>query len=205
MTALALFDVLKDFGTRPTQAANAAASLLAEPALPELPSIDEIVTAEVAKAQAATEGRLALLHAAELEAMRQYHAAEMDSALRNIGETAGAAIALRLGELEERIGARVATAAARILGSFLSDELQRRSMDSLAQTIRAAVAGRESFRLEIRGPQSLYEALLSALGDQSGHLGYVEAPGFDLSVSIDGNLLETRLTEWSAALSEILE
>ena len=38
-----------------------------------------------------------------------------------------------------------------------------------------------------------------------GNFGYIEAPGFDLSVTIDGNLFETRLSEWSAILSEILE
>ena len=151
------------------------------------------------------EERLALAHAAELDALRQEHAAQVDEIFRAIGETAGETIALRLGEMEDRIGHQAATAAARILGSFLSEELQKRSMESLARSIRAAVEERESFRIDIRGPQSLYEALRNALGDQAGSFGYVEAPGFDLSVSIDGNLFETRLSEWSAVLSEILE
>ena len=78
-------------------------------------------------------------------------------------------------------------------------------MESLAQSIRAAVEEHETFRIEVRGPQSLFEALQAALGDQAGNFGFVEAPGFDLSVTIDGNLFETRLSEWSAVLSEILE
>jgi hypothetical protein len=205
MTALALFDVLKDFGTRPQQAASDVSALYAEPIAPPRPNVEDIIAAEVAKAEAALEERLALVHSAELEALREQHAVEMDGVLRRIGETAGDAIALRLGEMEERIGYQAASAAARILGSFLSDELQKRSMASLAQSIREAVAGRESFRIEVRGPQSLYEALHAALGEKSGHFGYVEAPGFDLSVTIDGNLFETRLSEWSAVLSEILE
>ena len=143
--------------------------------------------------------------APRLDALRQEHAAQVDEIFRAIGETAGETIALRLGEMEDRIGHQAATAAARILGSFLSEELQKRSMESLARSIRAAVEERESFRIDIRGPQSLYEALRKALGDQAGNFGYVEAPGFDLSVSIDGNLFETRLSEWSAVLSEILE
>jgi hypothetical protein len=167
--------------------------------------VEEIVRAKVAKAEAALEERLSLAHAAELEAQRQEHAAAMDAVLRRIGETAGETIALRTGEMEERIGHQAATGAARILGSLLSDELQRRSMESLAQSIRAAVEARETYRIDIRGPQSLFEALQAALGDQAGNFGFVEAPGFDLSVSIDGNLFETRLSEWSALLSEILE
>ena len=157
------------------------------------------------KAEAALEERLALAHEAEMEALRQEHAAQMDAVLRQIGDTAGETIALRLGEMENRIGHQAATSAARILGSFLSDELQKRSMESLAQSIRAAVDERETFRIDIRGPQSLYAALQAALGDQAGNFGYIEAPGFDLSVTIDGNLFETRLSEWSAILSEILE
>jgi hypothetical protein len=164
-----------------------------------------LVGVEVARAEAALEKRLALAHEAELEALRQEHAARIDEVLRAIGETAGETIALRLGEMEERLGRQTATTAARILGAFLSDELQKRSMESLAQSIRAAVEERETFRIDIRGPQSLYEALQAALGDQAGNFGFVEAPGFDLSVTIDGNLFETRLSEWSAVLSEILE
>lgn len=206
MTSPALFDVLKDFGTRPQTAAGVfSAPRRIEPIAPPPPSAEEIVRAEVAKAEAALEGRLALAYEAELEAQRQEHAAAMDAVLRRIGETAGETIAVRLGEMEDRIGHQAATAAARVLGSFLSEELQKRSMESLAQSIRAAVAERETFRIDIRGPQSLYEALQAALGDQAGNFGYIEAPGFDLSVTIDGNLFETRLSEWSAVLSEILE
>ena len=205
MTAPALFDLLKDFATRPPPApAIVSASPLIEPGSPRS-GMEELVRAEVAKAEAALEGRLVLAHEAELEALRQEHAARIDEVFSAIGETAGETIALRLGEMEERLGHQAATTAARILGAFLSDELQKRSMESLAQSIRAAVEERESFRIDIRGPQSLYEALQRTLGDRAGNFGYVEAPGFDLSVTIDGNLFETRLTEWSAVLSEILE
>jgi hypothetical protein len=212
MTAPALFDALKDFGTRPPTAAGSfsatnsfAMQARPEPAAPAPPTTEDIVRTEVAKAEAALEERLALAHAAEVEALRQEHAAQIDEIFRAIGETSGETIALRLREMEERIGQQAATAAARILGSFLSEELQKRSMESLARSIRTAVEERESFRIDIRGPQSLFEALQKALGGQAGNFGYVEAPGFDLAVTIDGNLFETRLSEWSAILSEILE
>jgi hypothetical protein len=205
VTALALFDVLEDFGTRPQTAAGSfPTQARAEPA-PRQQSIEEIVRAEVSKAEAALEERLSLAHATEIEVLRQEHAAQIDEIFRAIGETSGETIALRIGEMEERIGHQAATSAARILGSFLSEELQRRSMESLARSIRAAVEERETYRIDIRGPQSLCEALQTALGEHAGNFGFVEAPGFDLSVTIDGNLFETRLSEWSAALSEILE
>ncbi|MEW9804467.1 hypothetical protein ABUE31_00525 [Mesorhizobium sp. ZMM04-5] len=202
MTALALFDVLTDFGSRPQPAA-------VPPRHPETvspqPDIGATVASEVARAEAALEERLSLAHAAELEAQRQQHAAEMDAVFRQIGETAGETIALRLGEMEERIGHQAAMSAARVLGTFLSDELQKRSLESLAQSIRKAVAGNEAARVDVRGPSSLLEALQAALGERAAGFGFAEAPGFDLSVTIDGHLLETRLSEWSAILSEIVE
>ena len=94
------------------------------------------------------------------------------------------------------------TAAERLV--FLSDELAKRSLESLAQSIRAAVGDTEAVRIQVRGPQSLFETLQAALGERGGSFDYVEAPGLDLIVSIDGNLFETRLSEWAGAMQEIL-
>lgn len=208
MAGLALFDVLKDFGTRPQSAPGAfpAQQSRPEPATATAPQTDiaQIVRAEVEKAEIQLEQRLALAHAAALEAQRQEHAAEIEAMLRRFGENAGETIAGRIDELESRIGEQAAASAARILGAFLSEELQKRSMESLAQSIRAAATDRETVRIEVRGPQSLFETLSAALGDHAGEFSYVEAPGFDLAVTIDGNLFETRLSEWSAALADIL-
>lgn len=63
---------------------------------------------------------------------------------------------------------------------------------------------REAVRIQVRGPQSLFEPLRTALGERAGNLQFIETPGFDLTVSIDGNLFETRLSEWSSALSGAL-
>ncbi|MEQ1944683.1 hypothetical protein ABMA32_19880 [Mesorhizobium sp. VNQ89] len=203
MTALALSDVLMDFGTRPKAAASPI--LRPEPAPPPAPTTEEIVAAAVADAEHATAERLALAHAAEIEEMRQAHASEMDAVLRQIGQAAGETIAQRLDRMQETVSQEASETVARILGSFMSDELQKRSIESLAASIRAAVAGRETFRIEIRGPQSLYEALQAALGERAANFSFVELPGFDLSVTVDGTLFETRLSEWASILAEILE
>ncbi|MBL8577525.1 MAG: hypothetical protein JNK47_09885 [Mesorhizobium sp.] len=203
MRAFALSEVLMDFGARPQAAASAI--LRPEPSSPPPPSTDEIVAAAVANAEQATSERLALIHNAEIEEMRQAHASEMDAILRQIGQAAGETIAQRLAQMEETVSREAAETVARILGSFMSDELQKRSIESLVGSIRAAVAGRETFRIEIRGPQSLYEALQAALGERSANVGFVEVPGFDLSVAVDGTLFETRLSEWASILAEILE
>ena len=39
------------------------------------------------------------------------------------------------------------------------------------------------------------------MGDHARHLEFVEADACDLTVSLDETLFETRLAEWSSALS----
>jgi hypothetical protein len=205
MAAVALFDVLKDFGARPASAA-ASIAIGERPVAPHPapPDMATIVRVAVEEAEANIEARLRLEHEAALELERQNHAAEIEAMLRTCGEQAGQAIAARIDEMEGRIGDLAAAASARILGAFLSGELQQRSIASLARSIREAAADRETVRIEVRGPQFMFETLQAALGERAGSLHYVESPGFDLVVSIDGNLFETRLAEWSAALAEIM-
>ncbi|TIU24661.1 MAG: hypothetical protein E5W38_30465, partial [Mesorhizobium sp.] len=86
----------------------------------------------------------------------------------------------------------------------VSDDLQKRSLDALTRTIGAAVADSEAVRIGVRGPLSLFEPLKAALGDRAANLDFTEAPGFDLTVTIDETVFETRIAEWSASLSEVL-
>jgi hypothetical protein len=212
MAALALFDVLTDFGRQPprpgapqpsAERRQDAPQAFSAPAAPP-PDLSEIIAAEVARAETALEERLALAHEAALEAERQAHAAEIETLMRRLGEETGHTVTARLLEMESRLGEFAAAAAARILSSFLSDELAKRSLESLAQSIRAAVGDTEAVRIQVRGPQSLFETLQAALGERAGSFDYVETPGLDLIVSIDGNLFETRLSEWAGAMQEIL-
>lgn len=201
MAALALFEALPDFGRRNASSQQAAAS--APVAVPQV-DVDAIVRAEVARAEAALAARLNEVAEAALATEREAHAAEVEKLQRQAGAMAAELISARLGGMEARLAELASASAARILGSFLSDELQRRSIESLAATVAAAVADRDVGRIEVRGPQFLFEALGAALGAEAGRLRYVEAPGFDLLVSVDGDLFETRLAEWSASLSDIL-
>ena len=128
----------------------------------------------------------------------------MEAVLQRFGEQAGETIATRISEMESRIGEQSAAGAARILGAFLSEELQKRSIESLAQSIRAAATDREAVRISVHGPQSLFATLSAALGERAVEFDFIEAPGFDLVVNIDGNLFETRLSEWATVLADIL-
>ncbi|RWF15243.1 MAG: hypothetical protein EOS44_34410, partial [Mesorhizobium sp.] len=124
--------------------------------------------------------------------------------LESFGGDLGAAVATRIDAMEQRVAELAGATVARIIGGLLSDDLQERSLQALSRAIAAAVADNEAVRIGIRGPLSLFEPLKAALGSRAANLDFTEAPGFDLTVSIDETVFETRIAEWSASLSEVL-
>jgi hypothetical protein len=210
MSAAALFDLLQDFGRRPPHVREAAPAGIPRDMITEFsespppPDPSELIAAEVERAEAALAERLANEHAAALEAERESHAAEIDALTKRLGEEAGAAISARLAEMEARVSELATTATARIVSRLLSAEVQNRSLESLARAIRAAATDAQAVRIRVSGPLALFEALCAAAPEHAANLDHVEASGFDLTVAIDEDIFETRISEWSAAISEIL-
>ena len=164
MAAVDLFDLLQDFGARPLRLPAAmaeprpvASAETPPPSTGRRPIPSEDVRAEIAKAEAALEERLTLAHNAALDALKQAHAdrtgghARRASASRPARPSPPGSTRWRAASASSRPRRRHASSAA-----FLSDELQKRSIESLAQSIRAAVTDREAVRIEVRGPQSLF-------------------------------------------------
>lgn len=204
--ALALENVLEDFGQRATRASDrgtdpatlaAIVSARSDAALTQ-----EVLDAAVASAEKALHEQLKSEHEAALQAQAERHAGEMAEMNARLGEQAGALVAERLREAEENLARQAASATARILAIHLTADVQKRMIDSLGEAIREAVRDSDALRVRVRGPLSLYQALAASLGELSRHLEYAEMPGFDLTVSIDDSLFETRLSDWSAALAE---
>ncbi|BAB49939.1 mlr2930 [Mesorhizobium japonicum MAFF 303099] len=113
-------------------------------------------------------------------------------------------MSLRIDAMETRVTDLVAATVARIIGGVVSDDLQKRSLEALAGAVREAVGDGEAVRIAVRGPLSLFETLKASLGPRAANLDFIEAPGFDLTVTIDEAVFETRIAEWSATLSEVL-
>jgi hypothetical protein len=206
MAALALSDFLQDFGRRPGQAAAKPPveerKPVPAPTFATQEEVEQKVSAAVARAEEATTERVSRIYEDTLQAERDQHSAEVSALRTTLGTEAGARIAARLDEIEGRLTALAAASVARILSSFLDDEMQRRSIDRLVAMIRETLADREAVRIQVSGPQFLFEPLARALGDRAGGVEFVEAAGFDLSVNVDGSLFETRLGEWAAAIEE---
>jgi len=96
----------------------------------------------------------------------------------------------------------VTTVVSRILGPLLTEDITRRSVTSLAEALKSALADAEGVRVRITGSPALYEALCAAAGDKVDLFDFTEGASMDLSVRIDESLFETRVSEWSAAMEK---
>ncbi|KAA3451812.1 hypothetical protein C7I87_03930 [Mesorhizobium sp. SARCC-RB16n] len=205
MPSAALFDLLPDFGTRTPRASQPQAAAEHKPEAPAPQAdIGTLIAEAVAQAEATLGERLAAAHDAALEAERQANAEQARAFLESFGGDVGRAVSLRIDAMEARVTDLVAATVARIIGGVVSDDLQKRSLEALARAVREAVSDGEAVRIAVRGPLSLFEMLKASLGPRAENLDFTEAPGFDLTVTIDEAVFETRMAEWSATLSEVL-
>lgn len=208
MRQASLSDLLPDFGTPQIPGGVAVAHVDPHPHPPvQAPApvdVDKLVAMAVAKAEDALEARLTAAHADALEAERQVLADEAKALVVTLGTDLGTAIVDRTRELEHRLYDLMGDAVARIVSGLLSDELQKRSLVALERAIRDTLADAEAVRISVRGPLSLYEPLKAALGTRAANLDFAEAPSLDLTMTVNDTVVETRMSEWSAALSEVL-
>jgi hypothetical protein len=206
MTGLALADYLTDFGTPPS-AARKPVEIVTPAVTPvAMPTVDvgALVDAEVAKVEARLRAEMNDAAEAALNVERARHEIEIAELQAAFGADAGARIAAAFEAAEASLTSITTTAAARILSSFLSDELARRSVEQLASRIREATADRDAVRIKVSGPQSMLHRLGAALGPLEAQCDFTEADAFDVTVSIDGALFETRLAEWAAQIGEAM-
>lgn len=208
MPTYALADVLPDFGA-PARPARPVQPAVQEPAARPVRVVpeDELrsrVDAAVRETEAAVATRLAEVHAGVLAEVEARHAGEMERLRSELGQQAGRAIAERLDRLETDLVALTSAVVARMLGVSLTEDVRRHALDELRRSILAAVGDRDAARIRIKGPLFLYEALKPGLARFADGIEFSEEAGFDLAVSIDTSLFETRLGDWSSALSEVL-
>jgi len=209
MPALALADVLPDFGAggqpaaprKPLSDFSIVETNAEQPSgEPPRPAVEDAIR----EAEAAVEARLSVAHTAAIAEIEARHAAELQQLRSEIGDRAGRLISERLSMLESDLARVMGATVARVIGMALTEDVKRAAVEELGQRIRDAIGDRDAVRVRVTGPASLYEALRAALGQHAERVEFAEAAGFDLSVSIDDRVLETRMADWSAALSEVL-
>lgn len=204
MSATALLQLLPDFGPAKERPSPAQFDAPRQAANPPQADIGQLIAEAVAEAEAALEARLTEAHQNELAELRQANADEAKAFLETLGSDVGTTIAERMDAMQSQVVELVSTAAARAIGPVLSKHLQDRSLALLADTINSALADAEGVRVRVQGPVSLFETLSDSLGERAADLDFIENPGFDLTVTINDVVVETRMSEWSTALSEIL-
>ncbi|WP_210257345.1 hypothetical protein [Chelativorans sp. ZYF759] len=208
MATHSLADALPDFASLPKppieerRAASHEAARPVQPAVPQA-SIKELIALEVERARADTAREWQARHAAEMARQQELHAAEMAELTAQRGTDVAHMIDQHFAALEAQLVDITTTVAARILGASLADDIRDRAVAQLAETIRAALGDGEAVRIRVRGATSLCEALEKSLGAHADQVEFHLSDGFDLSVEIDDAIFETRLSEWSSALSEV--
>lgn len=211
---------LKDFGTPQFAAAEPFAASFDLPGgfdlppsdLPVFPDVMEtapvdvetLVADAVAQAEAALAERMTEEHGEALRVEREGHALEMTELQARFAAEAANAIQAGITEMESRVVELTGAVTARILGLVLTEDLRTRSIDRLTTIIRDAMTDDDAIRIRIRGSLPLYEDVKARLPEHAGQFDFAESPDFDLSVTIDDSVFETRLAEWSAALAETL-
>jgi hypothetical protein len=189
--------VLLDFSaakTGSTATANSPA-----PVIPVCEPLDERARQlEEAYARGADEARLAA--DAELErklaeaiaSAEQRHAAER---ARWTGEQADG-IAARLIAAVETLETRIADAVGRVLAPFLVSDLRSKSVQALAESIRALLSGASQPALRVSGPEDLLAALRERLGAGPFTIEWEPNDQVEVTVSADDSLIETEIQGW---------
>lgn len=221
MASYALANALKDFAA-PAPADHRDAPFAAPMGfpsftdldLPDMPvisepepdpiNVDMLVADAVAKAEAAQADRLSREHADALQAERERHAAELNELQEQLAEETSQKILSGIEAMEASVLELTSAVTARILGVVLTDDMRERSIERLAGILRDALADDEAVRIRIRGSLPLFDALKTKLPRYADQFDFAESPNFDLSVTIDDNVFETRLAEWSTVLAEVL-
>ena len=220
MAQPALADFLEDFGDRRAHAPDVvpfAIPEVAEHVFPPLafpepepsfgPSEEEIeerIREAVARAEAELAGRLTEQYEAILTSERERHAEEIEALGREAGTSIASRIATEFASVQETVTGLVTIVVSRILGPLLGDDVTSRSIEALAEALKAALSDAEGVRVRVTGSQALYEALCEAVGERADQFDFTEGASMDLSVRIDDSLFETRISEWSAAMEKAI-
>lgn len=207
--ALAIADYLPDFAPPPPRPAPVAAPVpsrveLSRPAPQPEPvpvDIDAIVAKAVAKAEADVALRLEELYEERAAEDRARHEEEMAALRTTLSVELASKAAAALSGLEQKAIAESTSICARILGQIVDEHVRDQAVTALAAAVGNAVGDADAIRIRVSGPQSLFMPFAAAMGDHARHLEFVEADACDLTVSLDETLFETRLAEWSSALS----
>jgi hypothetical protein len=190
--------VLLDFSAAKTGSTATQASSPA-PVIPVCEPLDERARQlEEAYARGADEARLAAdaeheqTLAAAIARAEERHAAER---ARWTGEQADG-IAARLIAAVETLETRIADVVGRVLNPFLASDVRSKSVQALAESIRALLSGASQPALRVSGPEDLLAALRERLGAGPLTIEWEPNGQVEVTVSADDSVIETEIQSW---------
>ena len=105
-------------------------------------------------------------------------------------------LAARLVAAVEALETRIAEAVGRVLTPFLTDAMRSKSIESLADSIRALLSGASRSALRIGGPEDLLSMLRERLGAGAVAIEWQPNGGVDVTVTSDDSVIETEIQGW---------
>jgi hypothetical protein len=184
--------VLPESSARPSPPAG-------EPAKPEDMSVKLAEAQARGREEGLAEGRLEASerHAAELAAAREQAEAQQQEFRLNEYAEIESAVRSGLRQIEDNIGAAVA----RILGSFLSQEVLKRAVDELAKAVVRISSSASPGLIKIRGPERVLAPLRQRIDDLPIEVEYVEDDRVETIVEANATQIVAELRPWADLLA----
>ena len=172
---------------------------------PEAPDLEAIRAAAHAEGYQAGQDEAEARFAAGREEIEAAHWREIEALTAAHDARSAELIAAKINEMAAALAEAISQQTAVILAPLLSEAVAAKAVAEMADVIRAAVEEGEVASILVRGPASLFAALEEKMGRESGLLRHIESPDLDLTAEIDGSVLVTRLSAWTASVKKVLE
>lgn len=173
----------------------------------EEPVIDVEAERRAARADghSAATAELADKHAIELQTIELIHQREIEELKAKYEQELAMLIAARLSNIAFEVADLVSAATVKAVAPIIDGSIAEQAVTSLAALLREAILDGTAGPIVVRGPASLFALLEKAMSEKPGLLRHQETDDVDLAVEVDGSVLVTRISAWSASLKKVLE
>jgi hypothetical protein len=163
--------------------------------------IEEAHAAGFESGKAAAEAQMA----GKLEEWEALHRKELASAREAWTHQEGGRLAEQLVKGLEELEARLADTTARILKPFLAEELQRRAIADLVESLTVLRTQDKAAVISVSGAADLLEALRARLDGKFDNVAYHPSQTCDIRVTVGQTVLESRVGAWMARIEEAVK
>ena len=144
------------------------------------------------------------LQAAEIAALNEHHAAELEAMRVRCENEIAAMIFDRFSDMGSQLATMLSDQTARVLAPVMDEVLLQKSVGDLARMITHSIGAGEGAKITVKGPLALFEALKRHLDDETLIFRHQESGDVDLSVEFGDSILVTRMAAWADTVGKVL-